>query len=237
MTEDFIYILLGVFDALAIWACAFAPFKLPIYAYRWTLLGSSVFIALLSYVNRMVLPLSALDTPIQFVVLLLLCRYMLKIRFFWSTLALVTGYMMYMPLQFGLYFLLTASGLVPEEVMAQNTGYVFLLQIASILTAYLIALVLKATRKGFSFIQQPPHDFSVKENCFTSANEKLLIGIAVGLVCISFSVMLIHHSYQLVIFPGVLIASFTVYSVAWRRNRLIADAQETDFHMSKGRID
>ncbi|SDS57850.1 hypothetical protein SAMN05444162_1786 [Paenibacillaceae bacterium GAS479] len=190
MISHLIYILLGLFDALATWVLAFSLFRIPIFRHWVVLLGSSLAITLVSYFNRMVMNWSVFDLPTHFIIFTFTAVFILKFRLFWAMLIISSGYMLFLPLQFTLYILLTKLDFLPASVVMDNTGLIFLLQILTDSIAFLFGIVMVLANKGFRFIPDAPHSFNEKLHYLSPKYEMLFIALATGMINIAFSLFL-----------------------------------------------
>lgn len=194
MSETFIYIILGVFDSLACLLLVLKIFMLPIWDYRYKIIGYCLLSSLSSYLVRIVLDMPRLDTPLQFLYCILFLRFLLHMRTHLSAFAAGTGFTLYINLQLLIFFLAASLGIAGNSVILDTAGFsVHFIQIMSILFAYLVAFVLYRYNLGFSFIIQPPHDFFKREDYKSSLNVLLLAGVVISIMTICLTIFFLYN--------------------------------------------
>lgn len=214
-----IYINLGFFDALAVLVLMFKIYRLPMREYQVSIIVMSLAITGFSFFNRVILEMPEIDLPLQMISFILFSRYVIKIKYFYSTLITSMGLCSYIILQLTIYLFLTNTGLIDHEIVTQLGGWsVYLVQVTTILFAYLIAILLKSFNLGFSFVVIPPNDFDIKEDYINVNNRWLLVVNIVGLILVSITLVFILNQNALLIFPFALSASWLLYYYSKRRD-------------------
>ena len=170
----------------------------------------SLVVATVSWLDRIVWNLTAFDTLIQLILNIVLLVVCLRIRLFWATLMSICTFVIYVALQLAIYNILFSS-VMPPNLITKITGLTYVVQGSSVLAAFLISWLLKWRSWGFSFISLPPHDFSAKENYFSPENEKLVIGIVMGVICLSFSLYNLINELQIFVLPTSIIVIIVLF--------------------------
>ncbi|WP_010345921.1 hypothetical protein [Paenibacillus peoriae] len=187
------YILFGTFDALAMLVLILKLYRMPFLKYKYRILLFVVCISLFSYVVRVVLQIPKLDLPLQYVFFFLFLRFGLRLKLHSGAFISGTGISAYISIQLILFYLLNLAVNIDRNVLNENTGgSVYVIQIVSILSAYLIAGLLKMYNGGFSFISGPPHDFILQENYGTKTNKVLLSGSILSFITIILMVVMLY---------------------------------------------
>lgn len=220
---DLVYLVLGIFDALAVLVIALKLYRMPLLQHKWNVLGIAVCIAVVSYLNRIVLGIPQYDLLIQTIIFILGLRFLIKYLYFWSTLMIVTAIVIYIPLQYLIYYLLIITGVTNFAAATEIEGLgAYIIQRSTIVVVYLLAWLFYRQNLGFSLFTFPPHYFQTKSNVLAGPNRKLIIGIVLGVLFIYMDMILLLHLTYLWIFPFALIVSIIVsgaiYYLSHRRN-------------------
>ncbi len=193
MLSALLYILLGIFDALAMLVLILKLYRMPLLKYKYRILLFVVCISIISYVIRVVLQTPKLDLPLQYVFFFLFLRFGIRLKLHSGAFISGTGISAYITIQLILFYLLNLVFNIDHNVLNENTGgSVYVIQIISILSAYLIAGLLKIYKGGFSFISYPPHDFKLQENYGTKTNKMLLSGSILSFITIILMVVMLY---------------------------------------------
>ncbi|MBY0024581.1 hypothetical protein H7K28_15325 [Paenibacillus polymyxa] len=207
MLTNLFYIIMGVFDALAILMFPLALYMLPIRENRYKIILFAVVISLVSFLMRIILNIPKLDLPLQFALFSIFFRVGLKIKLHLSAFILGVAISAYATIQMAIFYVYNFFDIMQLNVLKENaTLQVFLLQGTSILVIYLIAALLKLYVTGFSFIVAPPHDFIWREDYNTEENKLVLISTMFSMVTISLGVILLYYLNPLAI---LLVSIFT----------------------------
>ncbi len=215
---NLIFLILSVFDALAVLGLIFKLYRLPFWIYRYRILGFAIFIAAFSFTMRMVLGLEKFDLPCQYLFIVLFMRYALNIKTHLAAFTAGSGLTAYISLQMVMYYILGALGVPGDAMLFDNVGIpVYLVQIITILAAYAISFALYKTNWGFAFIIVPPHDFGFKENYFSSKNRILVVGSLISAISIITVIVFLYESFVIGIFAVSLITFGISYYFSERR--------------------
>ncbi|MFD2752354.1 hypothetical protein ACFSUM_18375 [Virgibacillus siamensis] len=195
MTESLIYITLSIFDCLAYIFLILTLYMLPVWNYRYRILSFALFIAVFSYTMRIVLELPKFDLALQYIFLVVFLRFCMKIKTHIAAFIGGAGLTCYITLQMFFYYSFNLMGAVPQNAIEYNTGYsVYAIQVSSIAMAYIIATLLFITRKGFTFIIAPPHDFLIREDYSTTTNKLMILGSIFSIVTVALTLTLLYTS-------------------------------------------
>lgn len=217
MDSTAIYIFLGALDAFAVFVLVLKLYRLPLREYIMELSIMSVFIAIVSFVLRIVLNVPMFDLPLQVLLFTLFMRYVMRIKLFYSAIITGAGLGGYLLLQLLIYKAFTFS--VNQQFALQSTGVtVNVFQITAILSAYTIGYILKKFNLGFSFIIRPPHDFSVVEDYTTARNKALLFWSIITLLVLSISLPALLNMKMEYVIPLLLISFTALYLHSRRRD-------------------
>lgn len=214
-----IYIGLGIVDVLAVMAFMLKLYRIPFKLYMKKIFMTALVIALISYLIRVVWGVPLLDFPIQVIAFILFLRYGLKIRFFYSSLIVSTGMTGYIILQLLILYIFIATGNATDAVALQNQEIgIQTIQAISIIAALLIACLLKLFNRGFSFIIEPPHEFSIKEEYIKGTNRPLFFTALIALVVLSVALMMVYHFYTIILITSALISFVSSYYFSYRKD-------------------
>lgn len=220
MLSAVLYLGLGVFDALSVLVLALKMYRLPLWEYRYRLLGVSALISAVSYLNRIVLGIPGWDMIIQIVLFILFFRYAMQIKVFYSALIVSAGFNAYILLQLLVFYAFVFTGSMTYSVIYQSEGGgIQLIQIITILLAYLFAGGMKLFNQGFSFIISPPHDFNIKEAYTQGANGSLLVAVILALILGSLALVVAinYNTYLLILSSGILFG--LSYYLSYRKEK------------------
>lgn len=218
------FIVLSIFDALSVLAISFKLFRMPFLEYKKQIIITSIVIAIISFLNRVIFDIPQFDLAIQLIIYIVALRILIKIRTFESTLIIVTGLLVYLSIQYFIYFILMVTGLLDYAAAASGIeGFeTYVLWIGTILAVYFTAWLFFYMNLGFAFIVRPPHYFAVKSPIFSGKNRVLALGLVGGIVFICINAILLFHMTYLWIYPLALVFSLVstggVYYLSHRRN-------------------
>ncbi|QIC07642.1 hypothetical protein GOP56_19955 [Brevibacillus sp. 7WMA2] len=159
-----LYLVFGVLDQMAVMIIAFKMFRFPVLSYiRDFLLIASV-LSLISYFNRFILDIPQYDTGIQYIALVIFFRRLLEFRLYEATLVTAAGCIAFTGIQFIALSLLLKTSLVSLNDLGQFTELgTFIIQFVADALVVLVAWLLKVLNLGYSFISQPPHSMTYKQ--------------------------------------------------------------------------
>ncbi len=162
--DTLLYIILGSIDILAILVLAFKAFRFPL-TYKKELLIMSLTASLVSYLNRAILDIPTIDGLVQYTILVLFLRYMLKVRLFDGIVLATVGYLGFFIVQYSTYLVLLWTGIVSfaDGQALANLG-TYIIQLATHIFVFGVAWLIYRYNHGFSFIMVPPQDVHIRTN-------------------------------------------------------------------------
>jgi hypothetical protein len=207
-----LYILLGVFDALASVILVLKLYMLPLREYRKRILIYVIVIALFSYLMRVVIGMPKLDLPLQYIFMILFFRFGLGIKTHLAAFSTGAGLTAYINLQLFVFLFANFFGIAQPEVIHDTNGFsIYSIQLISIVVVYLISFVMSKYNFGFSFIIRPPHVFLKGENYFSSLNKMLIVGALISAITISITLYMLYNSNAI----GLLSISLLTFGISY----------------------
>lgn len=212
MFSSILYIAFSVLDSFAVHSLVHKLYKLPMRRYKYHIFGCTVMIALISFLMRVKFEMQIWDLPVQYIIYLLFYRFVLKYRLHISAFIIGSGLSAYISLQMIIYYLISLSGVVTKSVILDTNGIgVYLIQLSSIGIALIIAGMLRRTEKGFSFVDEPPHDFIRRINYYEYRSILTIISACLSAVAIMLTLwLLIVSNYY-----GILALSLATFGIAY----------------------
>ncbi|MNU69074.1 hypothetical protein D3C71_584540 [compost metagenome] len=207
MLSSYVYIGLGIVDALAMFALMISLYRLPLWSHRYKVAGFVVFIALFSFVMRLLIEIPELDLPIQYLFFLIFIKYVYRLKFSHSAFVAGAGVTAYTVLQLTIYYIYHLVGMLYQSDLSKTDGNAYLIQISSILTAYGIAIFLKSFHLGFSFIQIPQEGRPSPQKDQTS--------LFIASILSTVSIFLISFFLYTVDSLGLIIMAFSTFSISY----------------------
>lgn len=209
---EFIYIVLGIFDAAAALFFILKLYMLPVREYLARIILFCIGIAVFSYFMRVVLDIPTFDLPVQYLLFILFLRIGLKIKVHLASFITGAGICAYTEIQMGLYYLYRWAGLINVEVLKEDVGvHLYIFQISFICLTYIAALLLTKFNLGFSFIIKPPHDFLVREDYWSDRNLVLALGSLTSLLTISITLLFLYSANPL----GLLLVAAVTFALSF----------------------
>ncbi|CDN44174.1 hypothetical protein [Paenibacillus sp. P22] len=209
---DLVFIVLSIFDALSVLAISFKLFRMPFLEYKKQIILTSIVIAIVSFLNRVIFDIPQYDLTIQLIIYVVALRCLIKMRTFESTLIIVTGLLVYLSIQYFIYFILMVTGLLDYAAASGIEGFeTYVLWISTILAVYLTAWLFFYMNLGFAFIVRPPHYFAIKSPILSGKNRVLALGLVGGIVFICINAILLFHMTYLWIYPFALVFFACLY--------------------------
>jgi len=191
-------------------------YMLPVREYLGKILIFAAFIAVFSYVMRIVLKEPNYDLPLQYLLFILFLRVGLKIKTHLASFIAGAGICAYAVLQMGIYYFYDWTHLMNAYMLKENNGSIYLLQISTIVIALVISWALMKFNTGFSFIILPPHDFLTKENYFTIRNLLVLLGSLASLITNSVTVLFLYDANPLwLLLTSAITLGLSFYFSGW----------------------
>ncbi|USB32153.1 hypothetical protein [Paenibacillus sp. YPG26] len=207
MSSSYVYIGLGIFDALAMFALMISLYRLPLWSHRYKVTAFAVFIALFSFVMRLLIEIPQLDLPIQYLFFLIFIKYVYRLKFSHSSFVAGAGITAYAVLQLTISYVYNLVGMIYQSDLLKTEGAVYLIQISSILAAYGISIFLKYFRLGFSFIQIPQDG--------RPSPQKEQTSLLIASILSTITIFLISFFLYNVDFPGLIIMTFSTFSISY----------------------
>ncbi|EJW14881.1 hypothetical protein M5X00_06310 [Paenibacillus alvei] len=186
MLSTISYIILSVFDALAVVALTTKLYRLPLRTFFIRIICLAACIAFVSFGMREMLGLPAFDLPLQYIIYVLFFRYAMGMKLHLSSFVVGSGLTGYISIQMIFYAILLMLKAGQHDLIQQVEGLaIYIIQVGSILIAYLIAIIFKVKRYGFSFILEPPHDFLIRDDFSEYSNKVSLISALISIITIT----------------------------------------------------
>lgn len=212
MLSALLYILLGVFDALASVTLVLKLYMLPLREYRKRILIYGIVIALFSYLMRVVFGTPKLDFPLQYIFMILFFRFGLGIKTHLAAFSTGSGLTAYINLQLFVFLFANWFGIAQPEVIHDTDGFpIYFIQLFSIVVVGLISFVMSKYNFGFSFIIKPPHDFLSGENYSSSLNRMFILGALISAITISITLYMLYNSNAI----GLLSISLLTFGISY----------------------
>ncbi|WP_311077815.1 hypothetical protein [Paenibacillus polymyxa] len=212
MLSAFLYILLGLFDALAAVILVLKLYMLPVREYRTKILFYAIGIALFSFLMREVIGLPKLDLPLQYLLMVIFFRFGLGIKTHLAAFSAGSGLTAYINLQLFVFLFANFFGAAEPGVINDTSGSsIYVIQLSSIIIACFISYIMGKYNLGFSFIIQPPHDFLRAENYLSSLNKLLILGALISAVTIFITLYMLYSSNTI----GLLSISLLTFGLSY----------------------
>ncbi|WP_256020494.1 hypothetical protein [Paenibacillus kribbensis] len=207
-----LYILLGVFDAIASVTLVLKLYMLPLWEYRKRILIYAIVIALFSYLMRVVVGMPKLDLPLQYIFMIIFFRFGLGIKTHLAAFSAGAGLTAYINLQLIVFLFANFFGIAQPEVIHDTDGLsIYFIQLISIVVVFLISFLMSKYNFGFSFIVQPPHDFLRGKNYSSSLNKMLIFGAIISAITISLTLYMLYNSIAI----GLLSISLLTFGISY----------------------
>ncbi|MFD1885565.1 hypothetical protein [Paenibacillus wenxiniae] len=212
-----VFIGLGVLDVFAVFVLIFKLYRLPLFLDFVKIIYFCIFAAVVSYIIRIFLVTPWIDMPLLIIMMILFLRYVLKMRVLYASLAISAGMNAYIIIQLIIAILFTNFISFDKTVFAQDlTAQSQIIQLTSIVSAYLVGFLLYKTRRGFSFIPVMPHEFSIRTKY--SNYKAITIVTVVGVIFLSLALTLLLQLQIALLLPGSLIAFGLSYYFSSRKD-------------------
>lgn len=205
------FVFFSTLDVIVVNMLLLKLYRLPFARFKLHIAGFSFVLALVSFMMRTQLNLTVFDLPFQYILFVLFYRFVLKYRFHYAAFIVGSGLSAYISIQMIVYFTLEIVGFADRSVIFEASGFeVNTIQVISMLIGALIAVFLKSTGRGFSFILIPPHD-SYKVKYMEYKHLILLISSLISGVTISLTILImVSQNYILMI-----ILSLSTFVIAY----------------------
>ncbi|GGJ11715.1 hypothetical protein [Paenibacillus hunanensis] len=212
-----VFIGLGILDVFAVFVLIFKLYRLPLFFDFVKIMYFCVFAAVVSYIIRIFLVMPWIDMPLLIIMMILFLRYILKMRVLYASLAISAGMNAYIIIQLMIAILFTNFISFDKTVFAQDlTAQSQIIQLTSIIVAYLVGLLLYKTNRGFSFIPVMPHEFSIKTKY--SKHKAIMVVTVVGMIFLALAITLLLQLQIILLLPGSIIAFGLSYYFSKRKD-------------------
>lgn len=212
-----VFIGLGMLDVFAVFVLIFKLYRLPLFFDFVKIMYFCVFAAVVSYIIRIFLVMPWIDMPLLIIMMILFLRYILKMRVLYASLAISAGMNAYIIIQLMIAILFTNFISFDKTVFAQDlTAQSQIIQLTSIIVAYLVGLLLYKTNRGFSFIPVMPHEFSIKTKY--SKHKAIMVVTVVGMIFLALAITLLLQLQIILLLPGSIIAFGLSYYFSKRKD-------------------
>lgn len=233
MIDSIIFLILGIFDSLAVMVLMFKLYRFPLKEYRTEIVLMAVWVSLTSYLIRMVLGITEIDIVVQIVLYILFMRLCIKTKLFYSAVISLTGLVGYIAIQMIIIYVLNVTGITAPSDVQENTGIgTYLIQVTSILFVYIIGYLLFAFNLGFSFIIRPPHEMSIKVQ-MTRLNKGIVLALILSIAVLCTTFYLLLNQKILMIIPILLATFVLLYILSHRRDTRVNDRIHIPKYSSK----
>ncbi len=212
-----IFMGLGMLDVFAVFVLIFKLYRLPLFLDFTKIIYFCIFAGILSYIIRIYLVMPWVDMPLLIIMMILFLRYILKMRVLCAALAVSAGMNAYTIIQLIIDILFTNFINFDKTVLAQDlTAQFQMIQLTSIILAYVVGFVLYKTRRGFSFIPVMPHEF--RSRAKYSNYRAITMVTVVGGIFLSLALTLLLQLQIALLLPGSLIAFGLSYYFSSRKD-------------------
>ncbi len=194
-----IYLLLGSLDIFSIILSTFCFFSLPFKEYLKEVLIISFSLSLSSYFVRVVFEAALFDTLIQVILLILLIRFLVKVKTTLSILMAAIGTMAYISFQPLVIFLYDLTGIIHAAAsLSAETWGARTVQLTTDVLMVLASLILIRFGLGITYFARPPHSMYLKERLSKNFFLILLIAcIGIAITCL-FMFLLLQIKFLLI---------------------------------------
>jgi len=212
--NDFLFIVLGFFDVMAILCLIFKLFRFPFWDYVRDFALIGITLSIVSYVMRMILDIPQFDMGIQFVLYVLFFRYLIKFKLFDALLLVSMGYLSFDLLQLVIFKTLLAANIVSLNDAFALTGLgTYVIQLSSQFISFFIGWFMYRFHFGFSFVMQPPQEVSMKVK-IAGANAIIFIAVLLTSAIVSSALYWLfnyHNEIHFVALAMLLVLSLLMY--------------------------
>ncbi|MFW5436233.1 hypothetical protein [Paenibacillus apiarius] len=211
MSSSLTYILFSTLDVAIVNMLILKIYRQPLMRYKFKLVVLSIVLAICSFLMRTQINLPAWDLPVQYIIFVLFYYSVLEYRLHYAAFIVGSGLSAYISIQMIVYYCLAALGVADKSVIFANTGLpVNAIQLCSIIIGAVIAIFLRATGRGFSFIIVPPHDtFRIKYSEYS--NRIIVISGIISAVTIFLTLIIIMSQNYILL----MILSITTFAIAY----------------------
>ncbi|MHA6530738.1 hypothetical protein [Paenibacillus sp. BAC0078] len=149
MLEFVLYMVFSVLETYAMFYLAFKVFKIDMYVKET--IFASLLMGFISYVLRHDYGLILTDVVIQYLLTFFFMWLLFRIHIFYAAIMNGLTYLSYMLIQSTCYLIMKFTGLYSLNFPFTSVG-IYILQVASAVTALIIASFISRGRRGFDFV-------------------------------------------------------------------------------------
>ncbi|WP_281889536.1 hypothetical protein [Paenibacillus sp. YYML68] len=217
--NQLLYLILGALDIIVILTVALKVFRFPLRPYLGSILIIAGSASLLSYLNRIVLHIQQWDLPAQHLLIIVMLRLLVKVR--WHEAAAMTAVgALFLVLVVNLTFiLLTPLQLFELSTIAKSTGAdAYMLQAFTHAVCFLTSYILHRGRYGFTSIVIPTNNRVIAQK--SSPLDKLIIGASIissVLIVLAFNWVWRHHESVTIVVPIIAVALFMLIRLTYQK--------------------
>jgi hypothetical protein len=218
--ENVIYLSLGILDSFAILALALRIYRFPFWEYFKEICLIAALASGTSFFVRVILSMPALDMAVQYMLYVLLLRYIIHIRFFPALLIAAVGYLSFTGVQFIVYPTLILTNVVTFNDAKELEGVgTYLIQISSEAASYLVCWLLYKLNLGYACFPRPPHEIQLKDK-MTGTNLHLMLStlLAVTVIFSTLYWILNYHAHIFIVLPTVAAALCLLLYLSQRKD-------------------
>ncbi|MFB7817379.1 hypothetical protein ACFC0X_24820 [Paenibacillus chitinolyticus] len=218
--NTFLYIFLGMLDSLSSFVLMFAIFSFPLRQYFKEVAAASLFISLVSYLNRNVLSIQNWDMAVQFFFYIAILVVIFKVALPYAIDLASVGYLTFIGIQFIVYPLLLLTPIVSTNDAQELTGFgTSIIQITTDVVCYLVAFLIYRFNLGFSHISWPPHDsFLLYKLKGVKLFWSIVSTLAALAICSTMYWILNYHNGIYIVIPTVLGSLALLLYFSYRRD-------------------
>lgn len=209
MLDFVLYMLFSVLESSALFYIAFKIFKLDIYPKEIVFAG--LIMAFISYTLRNNYGLSKTDVFLQYTLTFLFIWLLFRIHIFFAVIVTGVAYQAYMLIQSVLYLFMNSTGIYELQFPSISIG-IYILQILTSATAFIVAYNIGVRRKGFDFIPDKPEG-----RVTISKSDKILFALCIPSVLVVILMLYLieylpHFFFVIPLFYGFLLFGYLYLS-------------------------
>lgn len=172
-----LFVIFSSLEYLSVFFFLFALFRFEI---KEQILNSIICSVIMSFVSHMFMleHLSSISSIVQFFILIFFLRLLLRTSWFYSSMMLLIGYIVFALNQTAMLALLKHYNVFKDDVVPY-TNQAFLLQGLSCLLLFLYTGFIRFNKGGFSFIE---HDGRIKRNFINRSNVTFFVVMIISII-------------------------------------------------------
>ncbi|WP_379140686.1 hypothetical protein [Paenibacillus sp. sgz500992] len=153
MLDSVLFIVFSVLESTALFYLAFKIFKIDLYPKEMVFAG--LIMAFFSYVLRVTYQIAEFDVLVQYTLIICFLWLLFRIHIFYAFIMTAISYQAYLLIQSLFYLFMNYTGVYALHYPSISVG-VYLLQLFTASTTFLIGYMIGKKRKGFDFIPDKP---------------------------------------------------------------------------------